>query len=218
EFVVMLEDLSDQASEAASEAEMIGKKVLTSLQVPYTVADHTCRATASIGVALFTDKRESIDDLLKRADMSMYQAKASGRNTLRFFDPQVQASVLAKANLEVALRVAIERQEFCLYYQAQVTANGEVAGAEALVRWLDPVKGMVSPADFIPLAEQSGLILPLGAWVLETACAQLAMWGKTAAMSHLLLAVNVSVVQFRHPEFVNQVVAILTRTGANPKR
>jgi diguanylate cyclase (GGDEF)-like protein/PAS domain S-box-containing protein len=218
EFVVMLEDLSDQASEAASEAEMIGSKVLTSLQVPYTVADHTCRATASIGVALFTDKRESIDDLLKRADMSMYQAKASGRNTLRFFDPQVQASVLAKANLEVALRVAIERQEFCLFYQAQVTANGEVAGAEALVRWLDPVKGMVSPADFIPLAEQSGLILPLGAWVLETACAQLAMWGKTAAMSHLLLAVNVSVVQFRHPEFVNQVVAILTRTGANPKR
>ncbi|WP_300113865.1 EAL domain-containing protein [Rhodoferax sp.] len=218
EFVVMLENLSDNTTDAAIQAELVGCKILSSLQEPYPIAAHVCRATASIGVALFADQSVSVDDLLKRADMSMYQAKASGRNTLRFFDPQVQAAVQAKAELEVSLREAIEQHQFCLYYQPQVTANGQITGAEALVRWLHPVRGMVSPADFIPLAEQTGLILPLGAWVMRTACEQLAQWGQSALQSHWVLAVNVSALQFRHPDFVEHVVDTLTRTGANPQR
>ena len=218
EFVVMLEDLCNNAADAALQAEMIGRKILTAVGEPYPIDARNCRATASIGVALFTDRSESTDDLLRRADLSMYQAKASGRNTLRFFDPLVQAAVQAKVELEVALRAAIEQQQFCLFYQPQVARDGQLAGAEALVRWLHPERGMVSPADFIPLAEQTGLILPLGRWVLHTACTQLALWASDDDLGNLMVAVNVSALQFRQPEFVDQVIATLQSSGANPQR
>ncbi len=216
EFVVMLEDLGQDSDEAVVQVTAIGNKILHALSEAYAVGSSTCHTSASMGVALFTDGRESVDDLLKRADLSMYQAKASGRNTLRFFDPQVQAAVQAKAALEIELRGAIEQQQLCLYYQAQVNGAEQIVGAEVLVRWLHPQRGMVSPAEFIPLAEQTGLILPLGAWVLETACAQLQRWHQCAPMAGLTLAVNVSARQFHQKDFVRQVLQVLERTGANP--
>jgi diguanylate cyclase (GGDEF)-like protein/PAS domain S-box-containing protein len=218
EFVVMLENLADNPTDAALQAEVIGCKILAALDTEYVIEGANCRSTASIGVAFFMDLSESIDDLLKRADLSMYQAKAEGRNTLRFFDPKLQAVIIANEALERGLREALQKQQLRLYYQAQVNASGHVCGAEALVRWLHPERGMVSPAEFIPMAEQTGLILPLGEWVLETACQQLNTWSGNPDMAELTLAVNVSAKQFSQPEFVNQVLAVLQRTAANPQR
>jgi len=218
EFVVMLESLSADANDAATQANAIGTKILQALDASYQLDAVQCHCTASIGVALFSGVTESIDDLIKRADMSMYEAKASGRNALRFFDPQIQAKLQAKAAVELALREAIEQRQFVLFYQAQVHADGRVAGAEALVRWQHPGRGLVSPTEFIGVAEQSGLILPLGAWVLETACLQLADWQHQTAFASLTLAVNVSAKQFSQPGFVDEVVAVLRRSGAPPQR
>jgi EAL domain-containing protein (putative c-di-GMP-specific phosphodiesterase class I) len=148
----------------------------------------------------------------------MYQAKAAGRNTARFFDPQMQAVVTARAALEAGLREAVANQQFLLHYQPQVIGAGRITGAEALVRWLHPQRGMVSPAEFIPLAEDTGLIFSLGHWVLETACAQLSRWATRPEMAELTLAVNVSARQFHQHDFVAQVLAVLARTGANPHR
>ena len=148
----------------------------------------------------------------------MYQAKAGGGNTIRFFDPRMQAVVDARVNLEAALNEAIQNQQFELYYQAQVSDRDGIVGVEALVRWFDPKRGMVSPAEFIPLAEETGLILPIGSWVLETACQQLAAWADQPAMAHLSIAVNVSARQFRENNFVSQTLATLERTRANPQR
>jgi diguanylate cyclase (GGDEF)-like protein/PAS domain S-box-containing protein len=218
EFVVMLEDLSEDIHDAATQAEGVGSKVLQALGQPYQLNGHDCRSTPSIGVALFVGQETGIDDLLKRADLAMYQAKTAGRNTLRFFDPLMQAVVVANAALEVALRRAIHASELTLFYQAQVTGDGQIVAAEALVRWIHPERGMVSPAEFIPVAEQTGLILPLGRWVLETACTQLKAWADQPGLANLTLAVNVSARQFRQNDFVTQVTEVLERTGANPQR
>jgi len=165
------------------------------------------------------EQQEAVDEPLKRADLAMYQAKAAGRNTLRFFDPQMQAVVSARAELETSLRQAtLAKDQFVLYYQAQVTGEGKLTGAEALLRWKHPQRGMVSPAEFIPLAEETGVILQLGHWVLETACCQLALWSSRAEMAHLTIAVNVSARQFHQRDFVDQVLAVLARTGSNPQR
>jgi EAL domain-containing protein (putative c-di-GMP-specific phosphodiesterase class I) len=164
------------------------------------------------------DHSEGIDELLKRADLAMYEAKAAGRNTLRFFEPEMQTIVTARAAMEIGLREALANGHFFLHYQAQVTDVCGVAGAEALVRWRHPLHGTISPTEFIPLAEETGLIQPLGLWVLETACAQLARWAMQPGMAHLTLAVNVSARQFHQTDFVDQVLAVLERTGANPCR
>jgi diguanylate cyclase (GGDEF)-like protein/PAS domain S-box-containing protein len=218
EFVVLLEDLSENALDAATQAEIVSEKILATLGQTYRLASQEHHSTASIGVTLFGEHQENIDEPLKRADLAMYQAKAAGRNTVRFFDPQMQAVVTARAALETGLREAIVKNQFLLYYQAQVTGERQITGAEALVRWQHPQRGMVSPAEFIPLAEETGLILPLGHWVLDTACAQLARWATLAEMAHLTLAVNVSPRQFHQRDFVDQVLAVLERTGANPHR
>ena len=218
EFVVMLENLGEDVLEAATQAEAVGDKILTALNQTYPLAGYAHRSTPSIGVTLFGDQPESIDEPLKRADLAMYQAKAAGRNTLRFFDPQMQAVVTARAALESGLREAVSRQQFLLYYQPQVSGAQAITGAEALVRWQHPVRGLVSPAEFIPLAEDTGLILVLGHWVLETACQQLARWATQPSMADLTLAVNVSARQFHQPDFVLQVQAVLAQTGANPHR
>jgi diguanylate cyclase (GGDEF)-like protein/PAS domain S-box-containing protein len=218
EFVVMLEDLGVSPEEAATLAETVGEKILVTLNQVYQLAGHEHRSTPSIGVTLFTDQRETVDELLKRADLAMYQAKAAGRNTLRFFDPDMQAAVTARAAMEADLRHGLENREFFLHYQPQVDGHGHMFGAEALVRWQHPRRGPVSPAEFIPLAEETGLILPIGDWVLNTACTQLVAWGTRPERAHLTLAVNVSARQFRHPDFVEQVLAVLHQTGANPQK
>ena len=216
EFVVMLEDLSDEPLEAIAQAEIVGEKILTILNTSYRLGGHSHHSTPSIGVTLFNGQETGIDELLKQADLAMYQSKASGRNTLRFFDPKMQAVVTVRAALEKDLRESLAKNEFVLYYQAQVGAEGELTGAEALVRWQHPVRGLVPPNDFIPLAEETGLILPLGLWVLDTACVQMATWAKNPETAHLTMAVNVSARQFRHNEFVQQILDTLTRTGADP--
>jgi len=167
---------------------------------------------------LFGENHDTVDELLKRADFAMYQSKAAGRNTLRFFDPEMQAVVTARAGLEDALRQALQGEQFLLHYQPQVDGRGKLTGVEALVRWQHPQRGLVPPGQFIPLAEETGLILPLGQWVLETACTQLVEWATKPDMAHLTVAVNVSARQFHHPDFVERVLTILERTGADPGR
>jgi len=219
EFVVLLEDLSQNPQEAATLAKTAAKEIIAALNQPYQLGSHAQHNTASIGITLFGGtQREAIAEPLKRAELAMYQAKAAGRDTLRFFEPQMQAVVTARAAMEAGLREAIEKSQFVLHYQAQVTHAGEITGVEALVRWLDPRRGMVSPAEFIPLAEDTGLILPLGQWVLETACKQLTRWASQATLAHLTIAVNVSARQFLQSDFVEQVLSTLERTGARASR
>jgi len=218
EFVVMLEDMSSNSQEAAEQTKTVGDKILLALNQPYQLTGLAHHSTPSIGVTLFAEHPGSVDDLLKRADMAMYEAKAAGRNTLRFFDPRMQAVVSARAALEDDLRQAIQHNQFLLYYQTQVNATGTTTGAEVLLRWKHPQRGMVSPADFIPLAEESGLILPLGHWVAETACTQLAIWAKNPALAHLTISVNVSARQFRQADFADEMLGLIAKTGANPQR
>jgi len=205
EFVVMLEDLSDQTLEAATQAESIGHKILNELNRPYQINQYSHHSTPSIGITLFNDHEHSIEELLKQADIAMYQAKKAGRNALRFFDPLMQENINARASLEIELREALNKQQFQLYYQIQVDNYGHAVGAEALIRWIHPKRGMVSPAQFIPLAEETGLIVPIGQWVLETACAQLEVWQQQALTRDLVLSVNVSARQFHQPYFASQV-------------
>jgi len=218
EFVVMLMDLSEVAQQAAMQTEAIGEKILEALTRPYQLGAHVYHNSASIGATLFDGQLESTDEHLKRADLAMYDAKAAGRNTLRFFEADMQAVVVLRAELETDLRHGLQKDQFLLYYQAQIDAVGNLTGAEVLLRWQHPVRGFTSPAEFIPAAEQSGLILPLGYWVLETACHQLAAWSGCAATAHLTLAVNVSARQFRQSDFTSKVVELLNRTGADPRR
>ncbi len=218
EFVVMLEDLSEQAVDAAAQTEAIGEKILAALNQPYQLAAVAYHNSSSIGAALFADHQQSLDELLKQADIAMYQAKKAGRNTLRFFDLQMQVAINTRVELEDALRKALENRQFHLHYQIQVGNSGEPLGAEALIRWLHPERGLVSPAQFIPLAEETGLILPIGQWVLETACAQLKAWEQDALTRDLVLAVNVSAKQFRQAEFVTQVQDAVQRHAISPMR
>jgi diguanylate cyclase (GGDEF)-like protein/PAS domain S-box-containing protein len=219
EFIVLLEDLSQDEQEVATKATAMGEKVIATLNRPYLVNGTEHRSTASIGVSLFDGKHlGNTEEALKQADLAMYQAKSAGRNTLRFFDPEMQAVVNSRAILETGLREAIALQQFSIHYQPQVNGGNCITGTESLLRWYDPRRGMVSPAEFIPVAEESGLILPLGQWVLNTACNQLALWAQQSAMAHITVSVNVSARQFHQIDFVDQVVDTLKRTGANPHR
>ena len=214
-FVVMLQDLSVIPRQAATEAEAVAAKVLLALSQPYKLGSSDVHCSASIGITLLDDATPQDADVpLNQAELAMRHAKAAGRNTLRFFALQMQTEVSARAELESGLREALLHDEFVLYYQAQVTSEGRVIGSEALVRWKHPVRGMVSPAEFIPVAEESGLILPLGNWVLETACRQLALWAGKPETAELTVAVNVSAHQFHQADFVDQVLGALGRAGA----
>ena len=219
EFVVMLEDLSEHALEAAAQTEAVGNKILDTLNQPYQLGKYEHHSTPSIGATLFNEHEHGMDELLKQADIAMYQAKKAGRNTLRFFDPAMQAAISLRVALESDLRRAVSGQEqFMLYYQPQVDSSGRLIGAEALARWRHPERGMVSPAEFIPLAEETGLILPLGHWVLTIACRQLEAWAAQPEMAHLTVAVNISAKQFHLPTFVEEVLSLVDYFGVDPAK
>lgn len=210
EFVVLLEELSENLLEATGQIELVGNTILATLNQPYMLQDYYHHSTPSIGVTVFGDHQHtSVDELLKQADLAMYQAKRSGRNALRFFETQMQNAITARLSMVADLRQGITKEQFILYYQPQIDFRGRASGAEALLRWRHPQRGMVSPAEFIPLAEDTGLILSLGRWVLDTACNQLRAWAKRPETAHLTLSVNVSVRQFRQLDFVDQVLAAL---------
>ena len=218
EFVVLLDFNRASLAETTSRASIVGEKILAALSLPYQISGNEHHSSSSIGITVFDNRQQSVGELLKRADLAMYQAKAAGRNTMRFFDPEMQAVISARAALETDLRQALPRDELQLYYQPQVDGARRTTGVEALLRWQHPRLGMVPPGNFITLAEESGLILPIGLWVLQTACAQLAQWATRIDAAHLAIAVNVSVRQFRQADFVSQVMAVLQRSGANPHR
>lgn len=218
EFVVMVDDLSTDPTAADSKSRTLSEKVLKMLREPFQLAGHQHFATPSIGVATFCGERDDVGELLKQADLAMYQAKGLGRNTVCYFDPDMQATVSANAAVGLALRTGLREKQFVVHYQPQVDRQGVISGVEALMRWQHPERGLVRPADFIPVAEDTGLILPLGMWVLEKACEQLATWAKSPKTADLSIAVNVSVYQFRHPNFVDMVMEAIKRTGIRPQR
>jgi len=217
EFVVMMEDLSGSPVELATQAEAVGRKMLAVFEQGFALAACDYHCTASIGITLFAGTDETIKGLMQQADLAMYQAKEAGRNTLCFFNQDMQTAISKRTELETDLSEAILHHQFLLYYQAQITSESRLVGVEALLRWQHPRRGLVSPADFITLAEETGLILPLGHWVLETACAQLAAWSLRPEMSQLTISVNVSARQFHQPDFVDQVLSVLEHSGANPR-
>ena len=218
EFVVMLEQLSHQEETAAAQSKTIGENILSRLSQPYQIVGYAHNSSASIGITLFCAHKENNEELMKRADIAMYQAKSAGRNTLRFFDKKMQATITSRAELENDLREGLRQQQLLLHYQPQVDVHGQIIGAEALLRWQHPSRGMVSPADFIPLAEESALILLLGDWVLQEACAQLRRWAEQPATAQLTLAVNISARQILQPDFVDQVLAAIHTAGIQPNR
>ena len=217
EFVVLLEGLSEHKLDAATQAEVITHKILLALNETYQLGIHEYYNSPSIGVTLFSDHEMDLEQLLKQADIAMYNAKNAGRNTVRFFDNTMQDAINTRTEMERDLRNALARKEFLLYYQVQVNDKGAPLGAEALIRWQHPERGLVSPFHFITLAEDTGLILPIGLWVLDAACAQLKAWEQDPAMRELDISINVSAKQFNHQDFVKQVQATIQRHGINPK-
>jgi diguanylate cyclase (GGDEF)-like protein/PAS domain S-box-containing protein len=216
EFIIILEDLGRELHEAAARAETVAEKILSALREPYLLDTVEHHSQASIGVSTYQNQEDSAEEILKRADSAMYRAKEEGRNAVRFFDPAMQAALENRIKLEVELRHAIPGNELRLYYQAQVNDTGKVVSAEALIRWEHPQRGLVSPAQFIPLAEDSGLILPIGAWVLETACAQLKAWERSDSTRGLKLAVNVSARQFLQADFASSTRNVVVQSGIDP--
>ena len=219
EFVVLLGNLETaEAATGAVRAEAVGEKILASFTEPYQLNLYEYPCTPSIGVALFSPEDQDVDELLKRADLAMYDAKTAGRNGLRFFDPVMQTMISSRAALETDLREDLRKGRLLLHFQPQIDHEGRLLGAEALARWPHPQKGFISPAEFIPVAESTGLILPLGAFVLESACRRLAEWNRDPALRHLTIAVNVSALQMRQKNFVEQTLATVEKTGADPRR
>lgn len=218
EFIVMLTDLDKDFQKSALLAKALGEKILETISMPYMLSGYEYHSTASIGISTFYGITDSVDNLLKHADTAMYQSKHAGRNRLHFFNPSMQEALETRFALQSSLRKALAEQQLSLHYQIQVDRDNRVFGAEALIRWQHPDRGQIPPTDFIPLAEESGLILPIGKYVLETACKQLKIWEADAKTKHLLLAVNVSLYQFKQPDFVDQVIATLKQTQANPTR
>lgn len=218
EFAVVLEGLGADAEIAAGEAREVGERIVRALQRPQRLRGSEYLGTASLGITLFDGSGETPDDLLKRAEMAMYRAKAKGRNTMCLFDPSMAKSVAARAALQVDLRKALAGKEFELHYQPQVSHEGRVVGAEALLRWPHPRRGMVPPSEFISLAEEAGLIVELGSWVLKTTCRQLAAWAVTPDMGELRIAFNVSNRQFLDSQFVGRVEEEIAKSGADPRR
>ncbi len=218
EFVVFVVNIGQKEEEAAGVAEMIGEKILAELNLPFQLGSITYTSSASIGLTLFKGDQIAAEDILKQADLAMYKSKDNGRNACRFFDPGMEEAVRERAALEADLRRAIVESEFQLYYQPLIGNKGQLLGAESLIRWISPKRGLVPPDEFIPQAEESGLIVVLGHWVLETACKQIAVWSARPETAMFKVSVNVSAREFQQGGFVGQLLATLARTGANPDR
>ncbi|MDP3744114.1 MAG: EAL domain-containing protein [Methylotenera sp.] len=217
EFVVMLDLLNMEQEQATREVEKIAERIHNAIKQPFDLGGSEYHCTSCIGINIFRNDKTSIEEILRKADAAMFQAKKSGRNKIHFFDAKMQAALEQRVKLESMLHNAIPDQ-FVLHYQMQVDDTGKIFGAEALIRWQHPEQGLIPPAVFIPLAEETGLILPIGHWVLETACKQLKAWDHHLKTKHLQLAVNVSAKQFHQPDFVEQVLEVLELTGAEPTR
>jgi diguanylate cyclase (GGDEF)-like protein/PAS domain S-box-containing protein len=218
EFVVLIENTPEKPLDPLTAAQIVSQRILDALGEPYVLPGYLHHSTCSVGVTLFGKMPSSVNELLKQADLAMYQAKAAGRNAVRFFDPEMQAVATANAALAADLRQAWRDNHLRIEYQPQVGMDGRMTGVEALLRWQHPVRGTVQPDQFIPTAEETSLIIPIGHWVLEAACAQLAAWAQRPDREHLTIAVNVSVRQFRHPEFIDEVVSCVKRSGIRPER
>jgi diguanylate cyclase (GGDEF)-like protein/PAS domain S-box-containing protein len=218
EFVVLLEKLSADAFKAAAQTKDIAEKIRLSLNQTYELSTSFYHSTPSIGATLFIGHELSLEELLKQVDIAMYQSKAEGGNALHFFDQVMQDAIIARVELESELRQAIKQKQFQLHHQIQVDHTGQLLGAEVLIRWQHPERGIIPPLDFIPFAEDTGLILPIGQWVLDTACEQLKTWQQDPLTSNIVLAVNVSAKQFDQANFVDQVLTTLQRHGTNPAR
>lgn len=213
EFVLLLENLSETTSDAQSRTRELAERILAVLRAPFVLDGLPCHTTASLGAVLFHGHGETVDELLQWVDLAMVQAKLQGRDQLQFYDPQLQTRARLRAVRELDLRQAIDAGQFQLYYQPQV-ADETIFGAEVLLRWHRPQEGYISPGEFIPLAEETGLILPLGQWVLEQACTQLSRWQADPLLGQLTLAVNISVRQFHQSDFVAKVLAALAGAAA----
>jgi len=218
EFAILLNTLGHDTELAAAKAATVATKITRALAEPIRIAGTNYHTTVSMGMTLFGLTPSSVEELFRHADIAMYQAKTAGKNTHQFFDSQMQQQVEERSRLVAALRQAITNNELTLFYQAQVRAPDSLIGAEALLRWNCPGLGSIPPSVFVPLAEQTGMIKPLGNWVLETACASLARWSHLPDMAHLTLAVNVSSPQFKMPDFVETVLSAIERTGARADR
>jgi len=218
DFVVILEKLSDEALQAAAETEAVGEKIRAAMSQPFSLKGYEFHCTVSIGINLFRDQKTTVEEQLKRADIAMYQAKDAGRNNMRFYDPALQAALEDRMAMEKDLHSALAENQFRLYYQMQVDHTGHIIGAEGLLRWQHPQRGLVSPLLFIPLAEDTGLILHTGEWVLETACAQIKAWEADPLTRDLQLSINVSARQFRQLDFVGQVRQKILSYTINPDR
>lgn len=218
-FALLITHLDAAPQVATAQAEQVAHKILDALREPYQMDDDGHGGTASVGVTLLKGQsQEEIDSLMEQAELAMYEAKGAGRNTVRFFDRQMQEQVRKRVAMEAGLRMALPNRELELFYQPQVKQGAGLVGVEALLRWRHPEQGLVPPNQFIPLAEETGLILPIGNWVLQTACAQLVQWAESAAYADLTIAVNVSALQFHQDDFVQQVQDALKASGANPQR
>lgn len=216
EFVVLLTKLSELPDEAEKQVEFIAKKISTTINQSYSLVEQQYQSSGSIGITLFKGHEVATDEeLLKQANIAMYEAKAAGRNTIRFFNPIMQTVINTRVSQEIALRQALDNEQFVLYYQSQNTPDGNIVSAEVLIRWQHPETGLIFPDDFIYLAEQTGLIVLIGQWVLEQACTQLKVWESNPLATHLRLAVNVSARQFHQPDFVEQVCQVVNDTGIN---
>jgi diguanylate cyclase (GGDEF)-like protein/PAS domain S-box-containing protein len=218
EFVILLEDTGQKPFDATVGARAVSERILAKLGEPYQLSGYLHHSTCSIGVTLFGRGPRSVSELLKQADLAMYQAKSAGRNAVRFFDPEMQAVATANAALATDLRQAWREGQFLVDWQPQVGADGRMVGVEALLRWKHPHRDMVPPGDFIPTAEETSLIVPIGRWVLERACEQLAQWARQPDRAHLSIAVNVSVRQFRDPDFVDQVMHAIRAHAIEPHK
>jgi diguanylate cyclase (GGDEF)-like protein len=218
EFIVLLEDLAYDVNDAIRQIDHIGRQILHRLGQPYEFVSVVHHCTASIGAVPFRDHGWTVDSVLKAADLAMYKAKEAGKNVLCFFDPAMQTEVEQRAILEREMRDALAQRQFILHYQPQVDRDGRLLGAEALIRWQHPARGLVQPGEFILLAEETRLIVPIGRWVLDEACRQLAAWQVDPATAHLTLAINVSPLQFRDPGFISCIAAALRESGAPARR
>jgi diguanylate cyclase (GGDEF)-like protein len=216
EFVVLLEGLATDTLEASNIAARVAEKIRVSLSAPYSINNLIHYSSPSIGVYLFLGKKDTVEEILKRADIAMYQAKNSGRNCVRFYDAELQKKMAAYDALRLDLHQALDKHEFKLYYQIQINQNSHPIGAEALVRWQHPSRGLVSPAEFIPIAENNTLITKIGYWVLDQACLQIAIWSRHALTRNLMLAVNVSAKEFKQPQYVEIVKSLIKKHGIKP--